>query len=436
MPFKLITYLYNLHKLRENQWRSYPEIKKMQDKKLKGIIEHAYEKVGYYRRLFDQAGIKPKDIKNENDLSKIPITTKADFQSLTLNDRIAKDTEINKCFNLRTSGSTGRPLDILVTEEECLKSKTLIFLNMFFENSCQLTDKILRVVTPAYITKKRWLQHLGILREYFISIFDDIDIQLNTFLQTKPHAIRGYSSGIKSLALRIKERELKIKPPKMIFTTAEVLDKIDRKIISSIFQAEVIDYYCCNEAGIIAHECKEHGGYHINNDNVIIELIKEDGTCCKSGEEGDIVITSLNRHSMPFIRYQIGDKGIATDKKCRCGRSSPLIETIVGRGNDQIILPDDNIIPASLLLNIITDIPGIIEFQIVQKEKGKININIIKDNNLGSEMLMNIIKSKCQEILDGKIEIEVSIVKEIARENTGKLKVVKNEIGNLRSHIL
>jgi len=407
----------------------------MQMQKLGPLIKYAYTNVPYYRNLFDQAGVKPQDIKIVSAISKIPITRKADFQRVPLKERIASGTDLGKCLNLRTSGSTGLPLDIFVTGEEHLRSKTLLFLNMFLENGCHLTDKILRIATPAYMTKKRWFQHLGILREYFIFIFDDINVQLNTFLQTKPQALRGYTSGIKSLALKIRKSGIKITPPKIVFTTAEMLSKGDRSLIVSEFQAQVIDYYCCNEIGIIASECKEHMGYHINHDNAIVEFIKQDGTPCKFGEEGEMVVTCLNRLTMPFIRYKIGDRAIPTDKRCSCGKASRLIDSIIGRDNDQVILSDGTTISPYLLVNTITDSPGVIEFQIVQKELGKIAIYVVKSNGISDDALSYRVKKQFQEASAGKIQTELFIVKEISKDKTGKMRIVKNEISGFRSSL-
>ena len=347
-----------------------------------------------------------------------------------MHDRISKTADIKKFFRLLTSGSTGRPLDIIVTQEEHSRSKTIVFLNIYLENGCRLTDKTLRIVTPRYITKKAWFQRLGILREYFVSIFSGIDVQLNTLLQTKPQAIRGFSSAIRYLALKIKEEGTKIQPPKVIFTTAEVLSGIDRMLISSVLQAEVIDYYCCNEVGIIAYECKEHNGYHINDDNVLLEFIKQDGTPCKFGEKGEIVVTSLNRYAMPFIRYKLSDVGIPKERGCRCGRDSLLIETIMGREDDQILLTNGCVISPYLLINIVGGIAGVVQFQIVQKDLNKIIINIVKDRNPMDNSIVNRVRKECQDVLGGKIEIEPLIVDEIFRDRTGKLKVVKNEINN------
>ncbi len=71
MFLKLISYLYNLHNLRKNQWRNPTELEKLRVEKLKALLHHAYHNVDYYKRLFDQVGIKPEDIKNIQDITTI-----------------------------------------------------------------------------------------------------------------------------------------------------------------------------------------------------------------------------------------------------------------------------------------------------------------------------------------------------------------------------
>lgn len=410
------------------------QIENYQFKKLKMLINYAYNKVRYYHELFNKAGISPDSIKSKNDIQKIPITSREEMRNLNLYYRIGNGIDIKKCIKLHTSGSSGIPLDIYATRGEILKFKTLPFLVIFFENGCRITDKILRVTHPYFVSRPYWFQHLNILREYFITLDSDMDEQLTKFIQIRPQVIRGFTSAIKSLALKIKEKGIKITPPKIIFTTAEVLTEIDRELISSIFQAEVIDYYCCNEFGIIAWECNKHSGYHINSDNAIIDFIKE-GKPCRPGEEGEIVITSLNNYAMPFIRYRIGDIGVREETICSCGNNSPLIKAIIGRNNDQIILSHERIVSPYLLFSLFTHIQGVMEFQIIQEDVDKVTINVVKENIFSDDLIINRIKSECQNLLGDKIKIKVMIVKYIPKEKTGKFKVVRNEISSFRPHI-
>jgi len=426
--------LYYLNKLRNTTQLSSLEIENYQFERIKAVIKHAYAKVPYYRDLFDREGISPTDIKKKEDFYKIPITFKETMRNNKLYRRIAPGVNTKKCKNLSTSGSTGMPLDIYASEHEILRNKILPFWSMFLDNGCRLTDKTLRVTHPFLVTKPYWFQCLNILTDYFVTIDSNIDEQLNKLIRIKPHVIRGYASAIKTLAIKIKEKGIKIDPPKLIFTTAEIITQKDKEFISSIFQSEVIDYYCCSEFGIMAWECKRHCGYHINVDNVMIEFIK-DGKAALPGEESEIVITGLNNYVMPFIRYKIGDRGIFKEGRCTCGNNSPLIQAIIGRDNDQIILSNGRVISPFLLTNLIICIPGIVEFQLIQKEKDRIHIYIVKDKKFSDYFLSNQIKNKFQKELDNAVAIDTFIVDNISKEKTGKFKIIKNEISCSGSNI-
>ncbi len=98
--------LNHLLQLRRNQWKKKKELEKIQLKRLKAIVRHACDHVPYYHRLLDSIKFKPRDLKDLEDLRKIPITTKLDLKKNYPNIFI-KGTDYSKYQSLRTSGSTG-----------------------------------------------------------------------------------------------------------------------------------------------------------------------------------------------------------------------------------------------------------------------------------------------------------------------------------------
>jgi len=419
-------YLYNLHKLRKNQWRNPSELNKLQLEKLKALLHNAYYKVDYYRRLFDHAGIKPEDIKTVKDLSKIPITSRREIQALPKGEIIAKDAFV--VWQLRTSGSTGIPLDISLGVRE-INTRQLFYRRMYFANSGKLTDKQLIITSEQNFRSRQWFHNLGVLREKYISIFEDIENQLKAILEFKPDIISGYASSLKNLAIEAQKQKIKNINPRMLFSTAELITEQDREFISSVFKADLFDYYACNECGVIAWECKEHFGYHIDSDNVIVEFIKEDGTEAKAGEEGEIIITSLNSYTMPFIRYKIGDVGVPSDEKCPCGRTLPMMKIIAGRINDCIKLPDNRKICPYILMITMDGIKGVRKYSIHQEEKNKIRIDILQNEDTSPETLMQINK-KYKEIFGRDVNVEVTICKEYHRKEEGKLKTIFSKVSD------
>lgn len=422
MSLNLIPFLYKLHKLRKNQWRSPAELQRLQGKKLKAILHHAYYKVDYYRRLFNQAAIKPEDIKTTQDLFKIPITTRKELQVLPKKEIIAKRIDLSRCINLRTSGSTGMPLDIFLSDREIM-TRWAFYRRLYFENGGKLCDRILRITTPQNFRNTQWFQYLGILQEKNISIFEETENQLKAILEFRPDIIVSFASNLKNLVIEIKKIKIEGINLRIIFCTAELLTGQDRKFISSVLQAELFDYYSCNECGIIAWECRERSGYHINSDNVIVEFTKEDGTYAKAGEQGEIVITSLNSYTMPFIRYRLGDIGIPSDEKCPCGRGLPLMKIITGRINDYIILPNGKKISYYMLRTLIEEIPEVKKYKIIQEKKDKIRIDILYDKTISLDVI-NKIKSRYKDNLGEDIDIEIRVVEEITNNKTGKFQFV------------
>jgi len=427
MSANLIPYLYQLHKLIKDQRLSPPKLEELQVKKLKALLHHAYHKVDYYKRLFDQASFSLDDINTLHDIVKIPITTRRKIQSLSKEEIIAKYVNPAYCLNLRTSGSTGMPLDIFVSAKEIM-SRWLFYRRMYFENSGKLQDRALIITSPQnFRNRTQWFNKLGILKEKYISIFDDTESQLEAILELRPQIIRSYASALKNLAIEIQDHKIKGISPRIVFSTAELLTRKDREFIASVFKSNVFDYYACLESGIIAWECKQHSGYHINSDNVIVEFIKEDGTPAQAGEEAEVVITSLNSYTMPFIRYKLDDIGVLSDERCPCGITLPLMKIIAGRTNDCIILPSGRRISPFFLTGLLRDISGINQFQIVQQRIDKIKLNIVKNHRFSIETISKL-RENCNNILKANIEIEINIVEKIDNNNSGKFQVVRSEI--------
>ncbi len=91
--------------------------------------------------------------------------------------------------------------------------------------------------------------------------------------------------------------------------------------------------------GTIALQCPLHEHYHIQSENLIVEVLHPDGTECKPGETGEVVLTTLHNFAMPLIRYQLGDYAVVGEA-CPCGRGLPVLERIHGRQRNMLVLPD------------------------------------------------------------------------------------------------
>ncbi len=409
--------MYHLLKIWRNQWSTKQELEELQQRKLQRILRHAYNRVGYYRQLFDSVGIRPEDIRNTNDLRYIPVTSRRRIQSLPTKEIIAQGVKLRNCHHMRTSGSTGIPLELIKTEKE-YQFSNLVMMRSLLANGYRLTHKQV-IVTSSVIMPTYWFQYLGIMRRKFISAFDSLDNQVEQMRQVRPHFILGYPSSLRRIAEEVRRRDREDISPRTIVTGAEILDPKTRQIIQSAFRSKVADFYSCRECGNIAWECDRHEGYHINIDSFVVEIVNN-GKSVRPGEKGEVFITSLDSYAMPFIRYRIQDIGIAKEELCSCGRGLPLLERIEGRTDDQVVLSDGSIISPFEFNCALCNIPGISQFRVIQKNIDDFIVQLKIDPNFTQKAVIKKTHRKMTSILSHQANVEIRILDDIPRDRSGK----------------
>lgn len=416
--------LFYLHQFRSNAWKSEEELKKIQNKKLRAIIKHAYTNVKFYHDRFREKGLYPDDIKTTKDLKKLPIISKEDVIKKP-DDFISKNIEIDNCIKKTSSGSTGTPFTIYFDK---IGNAHDIAINYraLLENGLNFTDTILEITHPKNFPKKEeWFQKLGILRKFRASLFDSNEMVIKKITDSNPKIVIGYPSVFYFLAEYINKNKIKIKPFKRIFTSSEVLSIPKRKTIKETFGCDVIDLYGCVEFRRLAWECYRHEGYHMDVDYAAIEIVIDNETV--ENESGSIVVTSLHNYAMPLLRYKNGDLAKSSKHKCTCGRGLPLLEVIIGRSDDVIILPSGKKI-SPLRLYLAKTIEGVKYYRVIQEKRHLIIVQVVK-NSLFSETSLKKIQNQLKiACLNEDVEIKVKFVDEIPRENTGKLRTVISKV--------
>jgi phenylacetate-CoA ligase len=194
----------------------------------------------------------------------------------------------------------------------------------------------------------------------------------------------------------------------------------ERKMIEEVFAVKVTDRYGCEEVSLFSSECEKHEGMHLNIEHLFIEFIKDDGSHAAAGEPGRIIVTDLMNRAMPFIRYQVEDVGVPTDRKCSCGRGLPLMESVTGRVADFLVKNDGTrVAGVSLIENTLTGIPGIDQMQIVQESLDQIILRIVPGETYQRTTEIRLIEY-FKEIFGESVNIEIDTVSFIQAESSGK----------------
>ena len=420
---------YTLRRLRRNLGLSKADLEEIQRERLVSLIRHAYENVPYYRRLFDSIRLRPEDIKGVADLRHIPVTDKAAMRELSVEEKTARNIDLNKCLKLFTSGSTGMPAHLYFTHED-FKVLDMVYLRPFLVNGLKFNYKRAFVMDPhGFETKSRWYHHLGLARYVNISCFLEPDDQINILREARPDFIHGYPSSLKLIAEHIIESRENGLRPKLVSTAAELLDKKGRGLIENAFGVKIYDRYAASEARNIAWECDEHNGYHINIDTLVVEFLK-DGKNAAEEERGDTVITNLYSYAMPFIRYRIGDIGIPSERKCPCGIELPLMEIIEGRDEDFIVLKSGRVVSPMMVTGTLDHVPGIKQFRVVQEDMGTLTVTIAIEEGFDSNSIEGKVESALSAVVGSGMAIFCKVVADIPREPSGKVRAVISKVTN------
>lgn len=294
------------------------DLRELQLKKLKRLIGDAYSNTVYYRRLLDEAGLKPGDIASLDDLERIPTLDKKTIRNRR---KDLRNQSIKKLYFAETSGSTGEPL--------------CFYKNLEWDNGTRAAQ----LRGYSWYNIKPWERN-GYLWGYANSakgkiktaisdqlmnrfrLFSYQEDEIARFAKKLEHAsyLEGYSSMIYEIAREINRTEQGPYRMQMVKGTSEKIYDAYQNEVRKAFGTKMISEYGAAETGLIAFECPS-GKMHVAMENVIVEEV-----------DGEAVVTNLNSFSMPIIRYRLGDY-IELDHTadCTCGMQHMILQDVLGR---------------------------------------------------------------------------------------------------------
>jgi len=410
-------------------------IARFQDKKIRQVVAHAYERVPYYRELFDSVGLTPTHVRARADLERIPITTKSDVRGRDIEQMLSRDVEQDTLFERHTTGTTGDQCMILRTpREEFLQSA--VFLRRELKSlGIRRGDRVSLVKVPSRglppkrknrekpgtkAIRRMLERRAGADRLSWINAMRPAQEILQALHEAKPDILSGYP-GILSSVARFAESvyDTSIKP-RLIITGAETITPLMRDQLTRVFRAPVYDTYGSHEFGRIATQCTTTGEYHICSDSVAIEIIGERGAVA-SGEAGRVIGTSLHSYAMPFIRFDLGDIAVRGRDRCACGAPFPTLLAIKGRMIDEFPMPDGSLLHPWVLLDAMWPhvVDWIAKYRILQETTSRIVMFVLVRRTPTSSELEDV-HAAALRILGPEVQFVFSIVERLDYDPSAK----------------
>jgi len=390
--------------LQRSQWYRGEKLLKIQERKLRTLLNKAIREVEFYRELYRSIDLSSS--RNAHGLlQRLPIVTRKMLSDTPLQKRTAASVDSSKTLKRTTSGSTGTPVSILETKSSAAYWHAL-YLRRLWAWGVRPGNRILRMLPATPATSIGFFigeNPLDRLFKNVIRLFDmsaGIDRQfLGKIIESNATVLIAQPSTILAIIKKMEENDVSLSF-KIVATTGEVLTPTMRKKIQDTFHCDVYDQYSTVELGNIAWECPTHIAYHINNDSVVLEL-RNPRQIGRSAIEGEAVGTCLYRYATPLIRYLTGDVVRIREDECSCGRGLPLLEEVEGRLVDCIVAKDGVLISPYVLTTALQKIEGIQQFKIIQHPDYTVEVQAIPAENLDLEKLNLAIEAMLAPLLHG-----------------------------------
>jgi phenylacetate-CoA ligase len=417
--------------LERSQWLSGDALAAHQQSRLAAFIREAHARVPYVRRLFDSHGLSPGDIRQVDDLRRLPLMDKSTIRAHA-SELKARDAKGLARFN--TGGSSGEPLVFYIGRERVAHDVAAKWRATRWWDVDIGDREIVVWGSPIELGAQDRIRALRdrVLRTRLLPAFELSAANLDRFIAAirdfRPRMLFGYPSSLALIAEHAAAagtamHDLGIR---VAFVTSERLYDHQRASIERVFGCPVANGYGGRDAGFIAHACPA-GRLHITAEDIVVEVIGAGGQPLPPGETGEIVVTHLATADFPFIRYRTGDVGALDMQACPCGRGLPVLARLEGRTTDFIVAADGTVMHGLALIYVLRDIEAIDQFKVVQESLRSTRVLLTAAAPLDTRIIADITAS-FRRRLGEEVEIRVEQVHEIPRERSGKYRYVVSRV--------
>ncbi len=414
--------------LGRSQWWSQEELTIYQTEALSRLLDHAYENVPYYHRIFDDRGIVPGDIQTPDDLHLLPFLTKEIVQT-NLPDLKARNYPESAFEYVRTSGSTGTPMGFYY-EKGVSRAREWAFMKTQwdrvgyrFGDRCVVLRGHVVDAAPDDTYWRRALFGRWLIMSSHKMTEETLPTYIREIQRFKPRFIHAYPSTAVILAGYMREHRIEPFPTvRAVLCGSENLYPWQRDLLTEAFGCRVFSWYGNSEQTALAGECEESTHYHIFPEYGVVELIGRDGLPVEGpGVLGEVVATSLTNYVCPLIRYRTRDVAVAAAERCSCGRQYPLLEKVEGRLQEFIVTRGGHLISVTPINYESGAFENIRQFQMHQETMGELTIKVVRKPAYTEDDTRQLIQELRWQLGDG-VDVQVCFVDEIPRTESGKFR--------------
>ncbi|MCG3179037.1 MAG: Phenylacetate-coenzyme A ligase [Phycisphaerae bacterium] len=403
-------------------------IREYQDACVRRVVRNAYENVPFYREWFDAAGVRPGDIRVQEDLRRLPLLTKQIVRERQ-RDMVSRRYRRGLLTVRGTSGTTGTAVVVYHTPA-CRALQRALTYRHRGRFGIGLRDAQLRFTSHLGLLSHRdkppfwWHNYTRgqvVLSPTHLVKPEHVAIVADWMTSRKFAFYQGWPSAMLIVANYLLERGRSLDhPPRLIDYSSESLHSGSAERLRRAFgNPTIAAFYGMTEAACTMSQC-EHGRLHLDFENGCIETMPAGPGA--GPNQRRLVVTGFANDAMPFIRYDVGDLGTLADAPCPCGRATPSFTSIDGRQDAYVRTPDGG---AAFGLNI--HLPSAQEVQIYQRTIDAIELRVVPGRDYDPSEEAETVR-RLRDTLGERIRIDIVKMDRIERSKSGKFRAVVSEL--------
>jgi len=423
--------------LEQSQWLSPTELASLQLDQCRILATYAYRHVPFYQQFWSTADLDTSRGIDDFPWQSLPIVTRRAIQrfpgSLSPRVRLPRHGATYHGF---TSGSTGRPLQTAGnTVTQLMWSALTLRSHLWHRRDFSGKTVGIRAQPGASPQPPQLTENWGWATNDLVRTGPGLTLDVRTpiaelaaiLIEENPDYLNTYPSVVHDLARHFLINNWSLPRLREVCTFGEVLEPQTRQLCRRAWDVPLTDGYSSQEAGYIALQCPQHEHYHVQAESILVEVLDDHGSPCGSGQIGRVVLTTLVNFDFPLIRYDTGDYA-EVGPPCDCGRGLPVLSRIVGRQRNMAVLPDGRRIWPSIEIDSqATDMPGILQFQLIQRSLDLVEMRIVPAHPFSSAD-ESMVRHWVQLAMCHPFDVTFTYLEDIPRSAGGKYEDFRCEV--------
>jgi len=374
-----------MSRIPEIESRPSAEIKRYQEDKLKTALWYLAAHSPFYQKKFKIHGVDIGTIHQLEDLTRLPVTTKDEFQQHNWDFLCVPRERILEYTS--TSGTMGSPVIVALTENDLQRlayNESISFACA--DGTSSDLYQLMLTLDRQFMAGIAYYQGIHKMGAGLIRVGPGLPaMQWETIQRLKPNVLVGVPSFILKLIDYAQEHRIDLNQSsiKRAICIGESLRTADlqynalgKKIVDA-WDIKLYSTYASTEMQTAFTECGAGEGGHHHPELIILEVLDADNNPVKPGEVGEVTITTLGVEAMPLLRYKTGDMAAAFHNTCSCGRSTIRLGPVIGRKQQMIKLKGTTLYPPGIF-EILNQVEGVIDYAVeaVTGELGTDELNL------------------------------------------------------------